>query len=145
VILSVAAARPHTDAVVAVLAVAGLKVGRGGKPDDAGWQGQEGDSTHVPYAVVYPSPGSTDGGVAEPYEYLDYTVQINCVGATQDAAEAVADLCKAALVGRRLPVEGRSSYPGVLELDRRPASRDDTVLPSSHMSVLQISWRTQPA
>lgn len=143
--IPVAAARPHTDAVVAALEIAGLLVGRGQKPDDAGWQGPEGDSTHIPYAVVYPSPGSTDGNVAEPYEYLNYLVQINCVGATQDAAEAVADICKATLVGRRLAVEGRSSYPGVLELDRRPATRDDTVLPSAHLSVLQISWITQPA
>lgn len=143
--IGVAAARPHTDAVVAALEIVGVKVGRGEKPVDAGWQGQEGDSVHVPYAVVYPTPGSTDGNIAEPFEYLDYMVQINCVGATQAAAEAVADIAKTTLVGRRLAVVGRSSYPGVLELDRRPATRDDTALPSAHMSVLQISWRTQPA
>lgn len=143
-ILSVAAARPHTDAVVSALEVAGLAVGRGEKPAGAGWQGQEGDSQHVPYAVLYPTPGTTDGNVAEPYEYLDYLVQVTCVGATQEAAEAIADTAKAALVGRRLAVEGRSSYFGELLVDR-PASRDDTISPPAHVAVLQVRWRTQPA
>jgi len=144
-VIPVAAARPHTDAVAAALEDAGVKVGRGEKPAGAGWQGQAGDSPHVPYVVLYPSTGTTDGSIAEPYEYLDYEVQLNCVGATQDAAVAVADICKATLVGRRLTVPGRSSYPGVLELDRRPATRDDMLVPSVHVAVLQISWRTQPA
>lgn len=142
--IPVAPARPHTDAVVAALTAAGLAVGRGEKPDGAGWQDQEGASDHVPYAVLYPTPGTTDGNVAEPYEYLDYLVQVTCVGATQEAAEAVADIAKTTLVGQRLAVVDRSSYFGELLVDR-PATRDDTVVPPVHVAVLQVRWRTQPA
>lgn len=142
--IPVAPARPHTDAVAAALENAGLAVGRGRKPVGAGWQGQEDDSDHIPYAVVYPTPGTTDGNIAEPYEYLVYTVQVTCVAARQEGAESVADTAKTALVGQRLNVTGRSSYPGELLVDR-PATRDDTVIPSEHYAVLQVRWRTQPA
>lgn len=140
----VAAARPHTDAVVVLLEAADLLVGRGEAPDEGGWQGEEGASVFVPYVVLYPSPGSTDGPVTDPSEYLIYTVQGNCVAASQEGAEAVADLMKTALVDVPLTVQGRASYPGLLVLDR-PASRDDTVAPPVHYAVLQVSWRTQPA
>jgi hypothetical protein len=143
-VIPIAPARPHTDAVVTALTAADVAVGRGEKPPGAGWQGTEERSPHIPYAVLYPSPGMADGNVAQPYEYLDYTVQVTCVSNTQQGAEAVADLVKTALVGQRLDVADRSSYPGELLTDR-PATRDDEVLPSVHYAVLQIRWRTQPA
>ncbi|MFC5744828.1 hypothetical protein [Actinomadura rugatobispora] len=140
--IPVAPARPHTDAVVAALQVADVAVGRGEKPPGAGYQGQDQNSQHIPYAVLFPTPGTPDGNVAEPYEYLDYTVQATCVGATQEGAEALADMVKVALVGQRLAIAGRSSYRGELLVDR-PATRDDTVVPPEHYAVLQIRWRTQ--
>lgn len=142
--MPVAAARPHTDAVVAALEAAALLVGRGQQPAGSGWQGEPGQSEHVGYVVVYPSPGLTDGNIADPHEYLDYTVQATCVAATQEGAEAVMDLVKSALVGARLAVAGRSSYPVYLLLDL-PVRRDDQIAPPVHYSVAQFRVRTQPA
>ena len=142
--MTVAAAAPHTTAIVTALEAAGVAVGRGLQPAGSGWQGQEGASVHVPYVVLYPSPGTVDGTVAEPTEYLDYACQLTCVAATQDAAETVADLVKSTLVDKPLTVTGRASYRGQLLLSRGP-ERDDAVAPPVHYVVLQLGWRTQPA
>ncbi len=147
---SPAPARPHTDAAVAAIEAvvsaraATVLVGRGGQPAGSGWQGEPGASAFRPYVVVYPSPGVPDGPVADPVEYLDYQAQATCVAATQEGAEAVADLVKEAWVNAPLPVAGRASYPGQVDTDR-PASRDDTVSPPLHYAVLAVSWRTQRA
>lgn len=140
----VAAARPHTDAVVACLEDAGLLVGRGEKPLGAGWQGSPGASVFVPYVVLWPSPGDTAGDLCDPHEYLDYMVQATCIGSTQEGAEAVADAVKIALVGVRLMVPNRSLYPFQITLDR-PVTRDDTVAPTLHFAVLQLACRSGPA
>jgi hypothetical protein len=142
--VTVAAAAPHTTAVEAALEDAGLAVGRGIQPSGSGWQGQEGASAHVPYVVLYPGSGTTDGTIAVPTEYLDYTCQLTCVAAVQAAAESVADVVKATLVDRPLSVPSRASYRGQLLLDRG-AERDDAVAPPVHYVVLQLGWRTQPA
>lgn len=139
-----APARPHTDAVVAALEAAGLLVGRGKKPPGSGWQGEAGESEHVPYVVLFPWPGSTDGNLADPHEYLDYTFQTTCTAATQEGAEAVIDIVKATLIGVRLAVVGRSSYPVYPLLDL-PVRRDDQIAPPVHYSVAQFRVRTQPA
>ena len=140
--MTVAAAAPHTSAVVGALVAASVRVGRGLQPAGSGWQGEEGESDFKGYAVVYPGTGTPDGSVANPTEYLGYICQVTCVGATQDGAEIVADLVKAALADRPLSVAGRSSYRGQILLDR-PASRDDTVSPPVHYAVLQFGWTTQ--
>lgn len=140
----VAAARPHTTAVVDALEDVGLIVGRGRKPEGSGWQGEPGDSDFVQYVVLYPSPGMTDGDLCDPHEYLDYKVQATCVAATQDGAEAVADTVKAALVGIRLTVSGRSLYPFQLD-GGSPASRDDQVAPPVHYAIVHLACRSGPA
>lgn len=142
--MTVAAGRPHTDAVAALAQEVDLLLGRGEPPEGAGWQGEPGDSVFKPYAVVFPTPGNPDGNSAEPHEYLDYSVQFTCVAAAQEGAEAVADIVKATFVGVPLAVADRACYPGRLLLDRA-VTRDDTVAPPVHYAVLQISWRTQPA
>lgn len=142
-LLPAAPTRPHTDAVVAALEAAGLAVGRGVEPPGAGWQGEPGDSDFVPYAVLYPTPGMPDGDLADPNEYIDYSCQATCVAATQEGAEAVADIVKT-LVGQRLTVVGRQSYPVYLILDR-PAYRDDTTRPVVHLAIVQLRFRTGPA
>lgn len=145
-----APARPHTDAAVAAIeAVVSARasqvlVGRGEQPPGSGWQGEPGESEFRPYAVVYPSPGVPDGSVADPVEYLDYRAQATCVAATQEGAEAVADLVRTAWVNAPLPITGRTSYPGQAD-GERPASRDDTASPPLHYAVLVVSWRTQRA
>lgn len=142
-LLPAAPGRPHTDAVVAALTATGLLVGRGEEPAGAGWQGEPGASVFEPYAVLYPSPGMPDGDLADPNEYIDYSCQATCVAATQEGAEAVADIVKT-LVGQRLAVTGRQSYFVELKLDR-PASRDDSVKPVVHYAIVQIAFRTGPA
>jgi hypothetical protein len=139
-----APSRAHTDAVAARLVGAGLLVGRGQRPSGAGWQGSVGASTFRPYVVLYPSAGLTDGNVADPHEYLDYTFQTTCVGNTQEGAEAVSDLVKAALVGVRLTVSGRASYPVYLLADP-VGQRDDAVSPPLHYLTPQFRFRSQPA
>jgi len=145
--MPVAAATPHTDAVFTRLttAPANLLVGRGVKPEGAGWQDEAGDSEFKAYVVLYPSPGTTDSeALCDPHEYLDYLVQATCVAATQQGCESVADIVKATLVGVRLAVPDRSVWPFYLLLDR-PATRDDQVAPPVHYSVLQLSCRSGPA
>lgn len=139
-----APARAHSDAVVAALTAAGLLVGRGKQPAGSGWQGTPGNSQFKAYAVLYPSPGIPDGNLADPNEYLDYTFQLTCVAATQDGAEAVSDIAKATLVGARLNVSGRSSYPVYLVADP-VTQRDDAVSPPLHYCTPQFRVRTQAA
>lgn len=142
--MSVATARPHTDAVVERLQVAGLLVGRGQKPDGGGWQGEPGDSEFIRYVVVFPSPGLTAGDLCNPHEYLDYQVQTTVVAASQEGVEAAADAVKTALVGVRLTVTGRSLYP-VQIVSSSPATRDDQVSPPEHYGVALFSCRSGPA
>lgn len=143
-----ASSRTHTDAAVeAIRTVATTQaskvlVGRGRVPEGAGWQTEPGAATFRPYVVVYPYPGTPDGSLAEPVEYLDYRAQATCVGASQEGAEAVADLVKTAWVNVSLPVSGRFSYRGQMLVDN-PIIRDDSEAPPVHFAVLQVTWRTQ--
>lgn len=140
-----ARARPHTDAVVAALAAAQVLVGRGKEPAGSGWAGEPGKSSFAPYVVLYPAPGTADGELVDPNEYLDYTCQLTCVAATSEGVEAVMDAAKTALVGQRLTVAGRQCYPVYLTPLSRPISRDDQVSPPVHFGVLEIGFRTGPA
>jgi len=142
--VTVAAARPHTDAVVERLESVGLLVGRGKKPEGGGWQGEPDASEHIEYVVLYPTPGLTDGDLCDPHSYLDYQVQATCVAATQEGAEAVADTVRAALIGVRLTVTGRSLYP-FQSVASSPSTRDDAVDPPVHYAVEQFSCRSGPA
>jgi len=145
VVIPAAPSRPHTDAVVAALEDAGILTGRGEHPSGGGWQGEPGRSTYIPYVVVYPFPGREDGNIAEPYEYLDYRAQISCWGATAVQTEMLADRVRAALIGKRLPVPGRSSYPvGQVPGSRPPTSRVDVPPPEYH-AVVEITFRTKAA
>lgn len=140
----VAASAPHTAAVLATLQTAGILAGHAVAPDGGGWQGEPGRSTYVPYAVVYPSPGVPDGNVSEPHEYLDYSAQINCWAATADQAERLADQVRAALVGRRLTVPGRSTYPVQQPPGSVPVARFDQPPPATYRAVVEITVRSQP-
>lgn len=142
--IPIAPAIPHTDAVVAAIAAVPILVGRGRKPDGAGWQGNPGTSSYVRYAVVYAFGPTPDGNVAEPLEYLDYKAQINVFGATEGQAEGGADDVRSALIGRRLAVTGRSTYP-VQTPGGPPTRRDESVTPPTYMAVVEIAFRSQPA
>ncbi|GAA0403070.1 hypothetical protein GCM10009530_63820 [Microbispora corallina] len=134
---------PHTDAVVAALQAAQIVVGRAEHPEGGGWQGEPYDSTYVPYAVLYPSPGVPDGSVAEPLEYLDYSAQINCWGATAGQAETCADQVRAALIGKRLTLPGRRCYRVQTPPGSPPIARVDTPPPPEYRAVVEIAFRSQ--
>ncbi|MFG1963090.1 hypothetical protein [Nonomuraea sp. NPDC049028] len=143
--IPVAPARPHTDAVVAAVAAIPMLVDRARQPAGSGWQATPGSSTFKRYAVVYPSSGVPDGNEAEPLEYLDYTAQINVFGATETQAEDAADAVRAALIGRRLTVTGRSTYRVQTQPGQRQTFRDDSVPVPVYMAVVEILFRSQPA
>jgi hypothetical protein len=143
--IPVAPASPHTDAVVAAISAIPMLVDRAVMPQGAGWQGTPGQSTFVRYAVVYPFPGTPDGNVAEPLEYLDYQAQISIFGATARQVEDAADEVRAALIGRRLTVAGRSSYRVQTPPGGRPVTVDNSVYPPVFMAVVEIAVRSQPA
>ena len=141
----IAASAPHTTAVLAALQEAGILAGHAVAPNGGGWQGEPGRSDYVPYAVVYPSPGVPDGNIAEPHEYLDYTAQINCWGLTASQVEKLADQVRAALVGRRLTVPGRTCYPVQQPPGSVPVARFDQPPPAEYRAVVEIAFRSQAA
>jgi len=143
--IPIAPATPHTDAVVAAIAGIPMLADVGAKPAGGGWQGTPGASTYVRYAVVYPSPGFPDGNAAEPYEYLVYSAQINVFGASATQAGTAADDVRAALIGKRLPVVGRSTYHVDAPPGQRPLIRDDSVSTPVFMAVVEIEFISQPA
>lgn len=140
--------RPHTDAAIAairslaLLRASEVLVDRGRPPTGSGWQGEPKVSVFIPFVIVYPSPGSPDGSVAEAAEYLDYSAQATCVSASSEAVESVMDLVKAAWVNTSIPVPGRFCYPGQV-LAEGQISRDDAVAPPVHYVTLRVGWRTQ--
>jgi hypothetical protein len=142
--IPIALARPHTDAVVAAIAAIPMLVDRAKQPTGSGWQGTPGASTFKRYAVVYPSPGTPDGSVAEPLEYLDYRAQINVFGATETQAEDGSDEVRVALIGRRLSVAGRATYRVQTPPGERLVFRDDSLPAPIYMAVVEIEFRSQP-
>lgn len=143
-IIPLAPSAPHTDAVVDAIEAIPMPVERAAKPADGGWQGDSGTSDYVPYAVVYPSLGMSEGNEAEPLEYLNYSAQINVFGITETQVERAADSVRAALIGRRLTVVGRSTYP--VQTPGGPPIRPDTsAVPPIFMAVVEIAFRSQPS
>ncbi|RCG31985.1 hypothetical protein DQ384_05435 [Sphaerisporangium album] len=140
-----APAAPHTAAFTTALVAEDLAVDVGVAPEGAGWQGEPGQSAFVPYIVLFPSPGSTDGDLGDPNAYLDYETQATVVGATAGQVEQVMDKVKAALVGRQLAVAGRNSYRVQLGEGGRPITRDDTVQPPEYYASALFRLRTGPA
>ncbi|MFN2636907.1 MAG: hypothetical protein ABR585_07775 [Gemmatimonadaceae bacterium] len=143
-IIPIARITPHTDAVVSAIEAIPMPVERAAKPADGGWRGNPGTTDYVPYAVVYPSPGTPDGNEAEPLEYLNYSAQINIFGITETQVERAADDVRVALIGRRLAVVGRSTYP-VQTPGGPPIRPDNSALPPVFMAVVEIAFRSQPA
>ncbi|GII87062.1 hypothetical protein Ssi03_50520 [Sphaerisporangium siamense] len=140
-----APAAPHTVAFTTALAAADLAVDVGVAPAGAGWQGEPGESQFVPYVVLFPSPGSTDGDLGDPNAYLDYETQATVVGVTPAQVERAMDKVKATLVGRQLDVTGRNSYRVQLGEGGRPISRDDSVQPPEYYASALFTLRTGPA
>ena len=102
--------RDVTDAIVALLEGESLSVGDGKKPPDAGWQGDPGTSSFVPYVNVHPlSGGVTDGTITDPDDDADSLYQLTCVGGTREQAEWISDKARTAMLQpQALSVPGRT-------------------------------------
>lgn len=143
--MTVAAAKPHSDAVVALLTAADIPVGRGKPPSGGGWQGNPGTSNFQAYAVMYPFPGLDEPtSLAQVHDTLDFVFQLNCVGATQEQVEAFMDKVRAALIGVTPVVESRDAFPIYRVPLDRPVARDDAVAPPVHFGVAQFHFRSNP-
>ena len=129
--VTVPASDPHTVALVVRLAANsdGIPVGRGSKPDGAGWQGAPRQSVFQGYMVVHPiDGGSSDGPVSDSQADVDWPWQVTCVGATAEQAEEIADVAAVQLMtatsadlsipGRRLAQPIQRSTRGVTMPDR---------------------------
>lgn len=141
----VAAAAPHTDAVIAALTTAGMLTGRGEMPPGGGWASEPGRSNFARYAVVYPYPGRTSArSLGEVNGALTYVFQVTVVGANSAQAEAALDRVRAVLVGATLSVAGRTAFPVYQELERM-VTRDDQVSPPVHYGSAQFHFQSEPA
>lgn len=137
--------RPVTAAIVAALTSAGLTVGRGEKPTAGGWQGQAGDSTFIPYVVVYGlGGGDLDGAIDYGAEDGTVRYQLSSIGATAEQAEWVADASRIALLAASLAVTGRRlSHLDFYDLGA--ALRDDQQQPPLFQVAERFSVMTTPA
>ncbi|MEU4410763.1 hypothetical protein AB0F88_40185 [Streptosporangium sp. NPDC023963] len=143
--MTVAAARPHTTAVMGLLTAASVLVDRGKAPTNGGWQGNPGTSTFKGYTVLYPFTGLDEpASLALFHDSFDFTFQLTCVGATQDQAAGVMDAVRAALIGVTPTVAGRIAYPIYPVPLNRPIARDDAVAPPVHYGTLQFHFKSDP-
>lgn len=103
---------PQTSALVTHLqtTLGGALVGRGAKPDGAGWQGAPGHSQFIGYVVLRGIPGGEiDGTLGQPNRDGDTIIQADCYGADKDQAEQLGDAVDAALLGvPPLTIAGRA-------------------------------------
>ena len=124
--------RPHTEAVLAVLATLGRPVGDCTRP-----QG------NPPFIVVYPGQGgSRNGTIADPDADAVLYFRIICVGWDRAGAEWMAD--RVAEVMPTLSVPGRRAHRITLESDSG-VSRDDDVTPPLYAATPLWRLWTSPA
>jgi hypothetical protein len=137
----------HTAAIIEALTDADVLAGNGQRPTDAGWQGAEGNSRFRSYAVVYRLSPRHDGAIWRGSDDIDGEWQITTVGPTANAAETVADLCRAALLDpatRTLTVAGRSVL-NVTHEGGAGVTRDPDTSPALFFAVDRYRISTTPA
>jgi len=151
----IASLREHTDALVTrlvsatsvtVFDAAPPAIDDLGGGADWGWQGTPGQSTFLPYIVVYPLAGGTfDGPLGCPDDDASLIWQATCVGATRAQCQLVADQALSALIGHRLSVPGRSVTRLWADFPDGGVIRDDTVQPPLFISVPRFRGESRPA
>lgn len=132
-----------TDAVIAKLETAGLRVGDGARKDAQG-NTLEVSRTVGPCAVVYPIPGgNTDGEsgspLGDPDGFAHLIYQVTYVGATREQAEGARDVGRAALMAG-LTVTGHTVARVRLQTDI--GARADHSLPEPLYSAIDrhVIW-----
>lgn len=134
--MSIAALRPHTDAVITAVETIGKPVG------DADAEGLT-----APYYVVYPIPGGRRGGtLANPHEDSDIVYQVTCVGETREQTEWLLDEVTEALLGWG----GSGAVPGrsitFVDISDHPGVRPDrSVTPPVYFATPRFTISSRPA
>ena len=136
---------PITAALLVLLRATPIAIGDGEQPPDTGYVVPLDASRFVPYAVLYPLPGgTTDGSIAEPDDDAETWYQVTGVGASREQAETVADITRAALVGARPTLTGRTVDRIWCEL-LGGARRDGTAEPPVWITTDRFVVATTPS
>jgi hypothetical protein len=137
--------RAITEAIIAVLTAAGLRVGDGVKPAGAGWQGTAGQSDFRGYVVVHPVGGfEIDGTLDQPSDDVWPLHQLTSYGANRAQCEEVADDAREAMMTIPLTVTGRSLGRTRIDLVG-VVTRTDDVQPPIYMAPDRYTVYTTPA
>lgn len=139
------ASRVTTDAIVALFAAAGLKIGDGDEPAGAGWQGPAGSSTFNGYGILYPiAGGMSDGDMARPDSDADLIYQVSTWGATRAQADAVLDKVNTVMLTTPIVVAGR--VVRLVRVDTYGGTRrEDTGEPALYMAFNRYLVFTSPS
>lgn len=142
---AIANLRLHGDAIIAKLTAAGVVVGDAEPPTvPYGWRDDATQPYFIPYAIVYPMPGTFDGTLAEPNDDADLVYQVTCVGESRASCSLIEDKVNTALLPGALTITGRSVVQVRVELGGG-IRRDDTVQPPVFISTPRFRLSTTPA
>jgi hypothetical protein len=124
--------RPHVDAVLALLADAGLAV----------YDAEAPAAPPVKYAVVYADPGTPGGALGDRHRHLLIEFQVTAVGRSRVQAAWVADKARAALLTGTPTVAGRVVQPLWQVGSPPPVQRDDDVQPPVYYQPISYQMRS---
>lgn len=141
---SVHGGRLVTDAIIANLTAASLRVGDGVKPASGGWAGTPGQSAYNGYVVVHPLPGGiTDGSLDAPDADGYPIYQMSTYGATRAQCEAIADSVRDVMLSEPLVLSSRKVMQ--VRIDMLGGSRrDDAIQPPEWHGVDRYRIITTP-
>ena len=147
--LIVPEADPHTEGIAAALEAAlAIPVGRGRKPDGAGWQQpQPGPNVDfVAYAVVY-GGGLADfrGSHDQPWEDVTAIGQVSIFALDDHGAQLFADQARAVLLDRTAITVADRIVSHVRPVTGPPVRRDDDTDPPVFLAVVPYAVETTPA
>lgn len=137
--------RVVTDAIIANLTAAGMRVGDGIEPTGGGWTGAAGQSTFNGYVVVHPLPGGdVDGTIVASFADAAPLYQLSTFGASRGQAEFLADQARAVMLTAAITLSGRKVAQ--MRIDMLGGSaRVDGVQPPIWMGVERYRVQTTSA
>lgn len=138
------AIRPHTKAMLAVLALTGKPVGDAEAPDGAGWVGEWGASKFVPYVVLVEDDVKFDGPIGDPVADAVIMYRVLSIGMTRDQASWMADRARETITApnvRAVGIPGRRLM-GTVWTGTGGTQRDDSTHPPLYVSTDTYTLRT---